>query len=197
MRLSSRFLSLLIAAAPALSCAGGARSDGADTASVADTTSAADAVPQSGGATATLLDSAGATVGSATFRQAQPGVRVDVELRGIPDGAHGIHLHAVGTCDAKEFTSAGGHFDTEGKKHGLKNPAGPHAGDLPNITVQNGQSTGYTETTQRVSLDQGASSLFDADGTALVVHAAPDDDVTDPSGNSGARIACGVVRKGS
>ena len=196
MRLSPRLLSLVIAAAPSVSCSG-ARSDGADTTSAAETAGAADAAAQPAGATATLLDSAGATVGTATFRQAQPGVRVDVELRGVPDGAHGIHLHAVGTCDPKDFASAGAHFDTEGKKHGLKNPAGPHAGDLPNITVQNGQSTGYSETTSRVALELGATSVFDTDGTALVVHAAPDDDVTDPSGNSGARIACGVLRTGS
>jgi Cu-Zn family superoxide dismutase len=189
MRLSSQILSLLIAAVPALSCATAGSSATAETAGSADTS-----LPTPG-AVATLVDSAGATVGTATFRQAQPGVRVDVELRGVPDGAHGIHLHEVGACAPKDFDSAGAHFDTEGKKHGLKNPAGPHAGDLPNITVQGGRSTAYTTTTQRVTLDPGGASLFDADSTALVVHAAPDDDVTDPSGNSGARIACGVVRK--
>ena len=148
-------------------------------------------------ATATLVDSAGATVGTATFRQAQPGVRIDVELRGLPDGAHGIHIHAVGSCAPVDFASAGPHFNHEGKKHGVMNPAGPHTGDLPNIVAANGRSTAYTTTTLRVALDAGPTSLFDADGSALVVHAAPDDDVTDPAGNSGARIMCGVIRRAS
>jgi Cu-Zn family superoxide dismutase len=105
---------------------------------------------------------------------------------------HGTHLHATGRCDPPGFTTAGGHLNPAARQHGLRNPAGPHLGDLPNLTVA-ANGTGRMEATIAATLTPGQAPLFDADGTALVVHAGPDDMVTDPAGNSGARIACTVI----
>ncbi|MGE5064160.1 MAG: superoxide dismutase family protein, partial [Myxococcales bacterium] len=109
---------------------------------------------------------------------------------GLPHGLHGIHVHSVGRCDPPDFASAGPHWNPLGRQHGLNNPAGPHAGDMRNVEVE---VNGVLETT--VTLP-GASvaTLLDADGAALVLHASPDDYVSDPSGNSGARIACAVLQ---
>ena len=143
-------------------------------------------------ATAELKDAKGTVVGTATLIQISDGVRLVLEVRGLPPGDKAVHLHEVGTCEPP-FTSAGGHFNPEGKAHGLLNPAGPHAGDLPNMKVGT-DGTGRLETMNyRVRLDPDPTSLFDADGSALIVHAAADDFKTDPAGESGARIACGVV----
>jgi Cu-Zn family superoxide dismutase len=101
----------------------------------------------------------------------------------------------VGKCEPPDFASAAGHFNPEGKKHGLLSPQGPHAGDLPNLPVA-ADGTGQLNYVARgVTLGSGSGSLFDADGTAVVIHAGPDDHKTDPAGNSGARIACGVIQK--
>ena len=116
-----------------------------------------------------------------------------LEAKGVPPGAHGVHLHEVGKCEGPSFDSAGGHMNPDGKSHGLLNPAGPHAGDLPNLTVESG-GTGRLETMNtRITLAAGPASILDSDGTALVIHTSPDDFTTDPAGGSGARIACGVV----
>ena len=146
-------------------------------------------------ATATLRDASGATVGTAGFAQHDNSVRIEVKVNGLPAGAHGVHLHEVGSCTAPDFTSAGGHYNPAQKHHGLSNPAGPHAGDMPNLTVGADGSGELEISDDRVTLNDGPNSLFDADGTALVVHAGPDDQMSDPSGNSGARVACGVVTK--
>jgi len=144
-------------------------------------------------ATAELRNPQGQPVGTATLTEVAGGVRIVVEARGLPPGEKGVHIHAVGKCDPPDFMSAGAHFNPDGKKHGLQNPEGPHAGDLPNITIT-AAGTGRLETTNnRITLGPGPTSLFDADGSALVIHAAPDDMKTDPTGNSGARIACGVI----
>ena len=146
-------------------------------------------------ATAPVVDAAGRPVGTLTLRDA-PGQAVVIEgdLRGLPAGTHGIHFHAVGRCDAAgQFASAGAHFDPATRKHGLENPEGPHAGDLPNLVVGADGSATVRMTTPRVTLGREAASLLDADGSAVVVHGGPDDQRTDPSGNSGARIACGVI----
>jgi Cu-Zn family superoxide dismutase len=146
-------------------------------------------------ATAELRDAGGRIVGQATLTEVSGGVRIVLEASGLPPGPKGVHLHAVGTCEGPGFASAGDHLNPTHKQHGLLNPNGPHAGDLPNLTV-GADGKGRLETfTERVSLGPGTASLFDEDGTALVVHAAPDDFRTDPSGNSGPRIACGVVEK--
>ena len=144
-------------------------------------------------ASAELRDASGRVVGNALLTAVGGGaVRVQVWAGGLPAGEHGIHVHAVGAC-TPDFNAAGGHFNPEGARHGLNNPQGPHAGDLPTLMVgPNGNGTLDTINT-RIGLDGGIRSLFDADGSSVVIHAMADDQVTDPTGNSGGRIACGVV----
>ncbi|MCC6931297.1 MAG: superoxide dismutase family protein [Gemmatimonadaceae bacterium] len=146
-------------------------------------------------ATATLRAADGREVGTATLRKVDDALQLELDVNGLPDGTHGLHFHTVGKCDAPGFATAGGHLNPGGTKHGMQNPQGPHAGDLPNLVIAGGQARGWTARTQRVVADSTPGGLFDADGTALVIHANRDDDVTDPSGNSGARIACGVIRR--
>jgi len=143
-----------------------------------------------GGAPIPLINSAGQSIGSVRTWQTSGGVAFKIYATGLPHGLHGIHVHSVGRCDPPDFASAGQHWNPLGRQHGLNNPAGPHAGDMRNVEVE---ANGVLETT--VTLP-GASmaSLLDADGAALVLHASPDDYVTDPSGNSGARIACAVLQ---
>jgi len=140
----------------------------------------------------------GGSVGSAIIWQDPLGVvHVDGQVRGLQPGSHGIHFHAVGRCDgagALAFASAGAHYNPGNRKHGLDAPDGPHAGDAPNLIVGSDGRGSVNFTTDRVTLTDGPATLNDADGSALVIHALGDDQVTDPSGNSGARIACGVVR---
>jgi len=148
---------------------------------------------------ATISNAAGERRGTAEIWQdLDKIVHVDVQVTGLPAGPHGIHIHAVGLCEpegATAFASAGAHFNPLGRQHGLDNPAGPHAGDAPNFTV-NAEGNGRASfTSDRVSLTDGSTSLFDADGSSIVIHAAADDQITQPSGNSGARIACGVVKR--
>jgi Cu-Zn family superoxide dismutase len=119
-------------------------------------------------------------------------VRVEVTSTALPAGTHGTHLHAVGECQPPGFTTSGAHLNPTNRQHGLRNPNGPHLGDLPNLVVgANGQ--GRMEAIVRGTLAPGQAPIFDQDGTALIVHAGADDMMTDPSGNSGARIACGIV----
>ena len=146
-------------------------------------------------AKATLRDAEGQEVGTATFKPAKGGVRIAVSVAGLPPGKHGFHVHAVGKCDPPDFKSAGPHFNPAGKQHGHKNPQGAHAGDLPNLTVAKNGKGKATHTAKGVTLGEGDGSLFGPDGTALVIHADPDDEKTDPGGNSGARIACGPIEK--
>ena len=148
-----------------------------------------------GQATAELRDPQGQVVGSATMTQESGGVRVNAQVRNLPPGPHGIHIHAVGRCDPPDFMTAAGHLNPENRQHGLRNPQGPHAGDLPNIEIAADGTAQYNALASMVTLGAGANSLFDADGSALVIHANPDDDVTDPTGNSGGRIACGVIAR--
>jgi Cu-Zn family superoxide dismutase len=143
--------------------------------------------------TAHLRNAQGVEVGTVALEQEGNGVQLEVHVTGMPAGEHGIHLHAVGRCDAPDFASAGGHFNPMQRQHGFDNPQGSHAGDLRNLTVA-ANGTGRAELTDTgVTLGVGPNSLFDADGTAVVIHASADDYRTDPSGNSGARIACGVI----
>jgi Cu-Zn family superoxide dismutase len=146
--------------------------------------------PLAGGAhaTATLRTATGADAGRATVTDVAGGMRVTLDARGLQPGTHGAHLHTVGRCDAPDFASAGPHWNPDGRQHGAMNPRGPHAGDMPNLIVgTDGRGTvGVTLPGATVA------GLLDADGGALVVHANPDDLMTDPSGNSGGRIACGV-----
>ena len=145
-------------------------------------------------AEARLLNAQGVEVGTAILEQHASSVEIDVQTTRVPPGVHGIHVHAVGTCTGPDFASAGGHFNPDSRDHGFDATSGPHAGDLRNFEVR-ADGTGRAElTNDRISLAQGATSLFDADGSSVVVHAAPDDYRTNPAGNSGARIACGVIR---
>ena len=146
-------------------------------------------------AEAVMYNSSGAAVGTAQLWQDANGtVNVEISSLTLPAGTHGIHFHDVGKCEGPAFTTASGHYNPMGMEHGLQNPKGPHAGDNPNIVIPAGGVGNVSFSTDRVSLTPGTRTLLDADGTALVVHASADDQVTNPSGNSGARIACGVVR---
>src|SRR6478672_3609469 len=143
-----------------------------------------------GGPPMPLINASGQTIGTVRAWQTAGGVTFRVNASGLPHGVHGVHVHAVGKCDPPDFASAGPHWNPTGKKHGMSNPAGPHAGDLPNVVVKANGVLGATLVLSAASM----SSLIDADGAALVIHAAADDNVTDPSGNSGARIACAVLQ---
>ncbi len=145
-------------------------------------------------ATATLHQANGAPAGSAIITAAGTEVSITIAVVGLPQGPHGMHLHAIGKCDAPAFTSAGAHLNPHARQHGLENPAGSHLGDLPGITA-NSIGAGRVTASLRGSREEIEAALFDADGTAIVVHAAADDNRTDPSGNSGARIACGVLTR--
>jgi len=144
-------------------------------------------------ARAEMRNATGETHGIAQFTQIGRVVRIVVELQGLPPGAKAVHIHEVGRCEPPGFTTAGNHFNPDSKQHGALNPRGPHAGDLPNITIE-ADGTGRLEAANElVSLLTGRTSLFDADGSALVVHTAPDDFRTDPTGNAGPRLLCGVI----
>lgn len=145
-------------------------------------------------ATATLTNSAGQAVGNVEIVKSGLQVVIRANVTGQAAGEHGIHLHTTGVCEAPGFTSAGAHLNPADHQHGSLNPAGPHIGDLPNITVGSG---GYGTIVSQLAGAAGAilDTIFDADGTAIVMHAGPDDYKTDPSGNSGGRIACGVLKR--
>ena len=147
---------------------------------------------------AAIQDASGRQVGMATFVENAAGdLTVTVEAIGLAPGRHGLHVHAVGTCTGPDFTSAGGHFNPLGRKHGLQTSEGAHAGDLPNLVVGADGRGRFSMTVASMTLSPGVRSLMDPDGSAIVVHAAEDDGMTDATGNSGARVACGVVRLGT
>lgn len=150
---------------------------------------------QSGQANGTLVDGSGKTIGTVQVTETSGGVTIVASYSGIPTGQHGIHLHTVGKCDGPDFMSAGAHFNPDTKQHGAQNPQGPHAGDLANLASTGTGTQQYTAITKLVTLGAGPTSIFDADGTALVIHANPDDEKTDPTGNSGGRIACAVLNR--
>ena len=142
-----------------------------------------------------LKDAKGNSVGMAMISPASGGgVTIELDVKGMPPGAHAVHFHAVPKCEPP-FTSAGSHFYPANKKHGLENPEGPHAGDMPNFTVDAKGMAKTKITNKNVTLGDGANSLYANGGTALVIHAAADDMKTDPAGNAGDRIACGVIVK--
>ncbi len=150
-------------------------------------------------ATATIRNAAGEDRGTADIWQDRDNiVHVDVQVNGMPPGPHGIHFHETGVCTGSgstAFASAGAHFNPLGRQHGLDSPAGPHGGDAPNFTVAADGTGRATFTTDRVSLTDGSTTLFDSDASSIVIHAGADDQISQPAGNSGARIACGVVER--
>lgn len=144
-------------------------------------------------ASAQLISADGRPMGTATISHHKGETLVSLTVSGTAGAVHGMHLHTVGKCEAP-FTSAGPHLNPTGHQHGRDNPQGAHLGDLPNITIgQSGTGTGSASLGRDSATIDAA--LFDADGTSIVLHAAADDYRTDPSGNSGARIACGVLQR--
>ena len=144
-------------------------------------------------AKANLRNAEGKEVGSATLTQTPAGVLITLSVKGLPAGEHAFHVHAVGKCEPP-FTTAGGHFNPEKKKHGMMASDGPHAGDMPNLHVPTSGELAVDVLNAAVTLEKGkANSLFGPEGTALIIHAGKDDYKTDPTGEAGGRIACGLV----
>jgi len=151
------------------------------------------AAAPAGGAATSLRNAQGQVVGDAVARREGAAVRIRLTVRGFTPGTHGVHLHQTGRCDAPDFASAGPHWNPTGRQHGRLNPRGPHLGDLPNLEVrENGTGRVDFDVPVPAGTAADANPLLDADGTAIVIHAAADDERTDPAGNSGARIACGL-----
>ncbi len=155
----------------------------------------ADTAPKA--AHANIMNAQGMQIGTAKLKAVKDGVQISVKVTGLSAGDHGIHIHTVGKCEGPAFTTAGGHFNPTSAHHGMNNTMDPHphAGDLPNLKVAANGKGSATVVAKGVTLGDGANSLFHDGGTSLVIHAKADDLMSDPSGNSGDRVACGVISK--
>ena len=144
---------------------------------------------------AVLLDAEGRSVGEASLRQTSRGVLLTLDLRNATPGIHALHLHDVGVCQPPSFASAGAHVSPGRREHGFLNPRGPHEGDLPNLTVPSTRALSVEYLITDVTLDAGPQSLFDANGSAIVIHAGKDDYASNPAGGAGDPLACGPIRR--
>lgn len=147
-------------------------------------------------ARAELRDREGRPVGMANLTSTERGVRIEVEVTGLTPGRHGFHIHETGRCDPPDFASAGGHFNPGAMHHGMENPMGPHGGDLPNLVAgEDGRATLITLNPYLTLGTGGGDDLLRAGGTSVMIHAGADDYYTDPAGDSGARVVCGVIER--
>jgi Cu-Zn family superoxide dismutase len=154
------------------------------------------ALAKSNKQTVEFRDAKGRTTGTATLEQKKNGVEVKLDLKNLPPGVHAIHVHQNAKCQGPAFTTAGGHFNPNAKKHGLMNPEGSHNGDMDNFTVGKDGTAQAEILNRQVTMEEGKpNSIFANGGTALVIHAKADDMKTDPAGNAGDRIACALVTK--
>jgi len=182
MKMTSRLWFVAVSAAALGACTQGGDGAGPAGSSAAGASVAAD-----------VRDPAGMTMARATVSQSGDSLRVRVEAMGMRAGTYGAHVHTTGRCDPPDFTTAGPHWNPTGQQHGKNNPRGMHKGDLPNLSVGTDGRGSFEFTIPSASISGGANALMDSDGAAIVVHASADDYRTDPSGNSGGRIACGVL----
>ena len=190
MSISTKFAGL--AAVPLLLAVAGCGSSRGDAAPAGDAEEGAATETPAPVASAELQTADGTNVGTVRITNVDGGLMLNLTAQGLPPGEHGVHVHMTGSCEAPDFKSAGGHWNPAGKQHGLENPEGQHAGDMPNLVVGE-DGTGSLE----YALKGGnAEELLDSDGSAFVIHAGKDDQATDPSGDSGDRIACGVFSAG-